>query len=742
MSDGTAVADCARCRSILVRLARGGAMGLLLAVGLASAQEARPRIGLVLGGGGARGAAHIGVLEVLERLRVPVDCVAGTSMGALIAGAWVAGKSPAQLRVAMAEADWGDMFQDNPEYSELDFRNKRTMQRFLPGSEMGIQHGGVVTPPGFLLGQKIKLFLNRLVHADRGETEIEKLPLPLSLIAADIGTGERVVYRDGSLAQAMRASMSVPGLIAPAHYRDRRLVDGGLVDNLPVGEVRSLCRAEKVIAVDVGTPPLPGDQVSGMLGVAAQFITLLTQQNVNASVATLRAGDIYIQPKLDGIASSDFERHADAIGSGRDAAQAVAAALSRLSLDEAAYAQWQRGVRGPAPALPRVDDVEIAGLIHADRALLQRHLEQHVGQPLDPVALNRDLMRAYGDGYYETVDYTVQSINGRHLLRVMPVEKSWGPDYVRFGAQLDSSLQQGAAFQLRGGYQKTWINDRGGELLVTGEVGRLAGAGVEFFQPLTVGQGWFLDAAAAHARERIDLYNEDQRISEYLSSQTRLDLMTGYSLPRLGQLRAGWRWSRATRSLQTGIDILALYRSRPASGAQVTLDLDRFDRLYFPRKGWAVQASWFEASRGGYAMQKLDLRGAVPLEDFVLGGRLSWVGSYRGELPLRDAGTLGGFLNLTGYSTNQFIGDHVAYAHLRAERIIGRLPMGLRGDMRVGLALEAGKLLDPYTPMKHTDWLGSLALYLGGETPFGPVYVGLGRGRGASYNAYLFLGTP
>ncbi|MBL8301138.1 MAG: patatin-like phospholipase family protein, partial [Ideonella sp.] len=158
-----------------------------LAAGAALA-DTRPTVGLVLGGGGARGAAHIGVLEVLERLRVPVDCVAGTSMGALMAGAWAAGRSPAQMREAMATADWDDMFQDNPDYRELDFRNKRLSQRYLPGSETGIQAGGAVAPPGVVLGQKIKLFFNRLVRADLAEPAIEDLPIPLSILATDIGT--------------------------------------------------------------------------------------------------------------------------------------------------------------------------------------------------------------------------------------------------------------------------------------------------------------------------------------------------------------------------------------------------------------------------------------------------------------------------------------------------------------------------------------------------------------------------
>ena len=212
----------------------------------------RPKVGLVLGGGGARGAAHIGVLEELERLRIPVDCVAGTSMGALVAGAWASGLDAATLRSEMGKADWNDLFQDNPGYNDINYRSKRLAKRYLPGSEAGVTATGLVTPPGVVSGQKIKLFFNQLVRADAGDRLIEQLALPVSIIATDIGTGARVVFRNGSLTLAMRASMSVPGLMAPLEYDGRKLVDGGLVDNLPIQEVRDLCGAEIVIAVNVG----------------------------------------------------------------------------------------------------------------------------------------------------------------------------------------------------------------------------------------------------------------------------------------------------------------------------------------------------------------------------------------------------------------------------------------------------------------------------------------------------------
>ncbi len=531
----------------------GTAALLLLAAGLAQAQDGRPTVGLVLGGGGARGAAHIGVLEVLDRLRVPVDCVAGTSMGALIAGAFVAGKSPAQLREAMAGADWDDMFQDNPAYTDLDYRNKRSMQRFLPGSEVGIRDGGVVTPPGFLLGQKIKLFLNGMVHADSGETEIEKLPLPLSLIAADIGTGERVVYREGSLSQAMRASMSVPGLMAPLDYRGRKLVDGGLVDNVPISEVRERCGAEVVIAINVGSPLLKPADITGLLSVSAQMVGILTEQNVTQSLATLRSGDIYIRPELGNLTAGDFERSEEAANYGRAAALAAIEQLQRLAVDEPTYAAWQARWLHPATDVPRVDDIEIAGLKTVNPATVQRYVEQQLGKPLDTASLNRDLLRTYGDGYYEGVDYTLLRQRDRNVLRITPIEKGWGPDYLRIGINLNTTLNSGSTYGLRAAYQKTWLNRLGGELLLAAELGSDTGVSADFYQPIDAAQRFFVEARAALRRERSGIYVDDQRIAEYREDIRRLDLDAGINIGLLGQARLGWREERLDIRIDTGV---------------------------------------------------------------------------------------------------------------------------------------------------------------------------------------------
>lgn len=279
-------------------------------------------------------------------------------------------------------------------------------------------------------------------------------------------------------------------------------------------------------------------------------------------------------------------------------------------------------------------------------------------------------------------------------------------------------------------------------MLTTAELGSVTGLSTEWYQPVTRQQGLFVTAAAEYRRERTDYFIIEQRIAEYRSLRTRVDLLAGINFDLLGQLRLGWRAQSAKHRLETGLDIFSAVPEHGSRGWLVALDMDRLDRLYFPRRGWAAQATWFDSRNSGYSRLSVEGRAAMPLQDWVVAGRAAWVGSPRGSLPLHDAAKLGGFLNLTAFGAGQLLGDEVSYAHVRAERIIGRLPAGLRGDMRIGFALEAGKVAQPYTLQRRNGWLHSLAVYLGGETPLGPVYVGLGRGSDGMANAYLFVGTP
>lgn len=723
-------------------MARGIAAAGLAGTAFVAAAEP-PRIGLVLGGGGARGAAHIGVLEVLEQLRVPVHCAAGTSMGALVAGAWAAGTSTARMRDELTAADWNALFLDLTAYRELSLRNKQLVQRFLPGTEIGVGAQGLAAPPGVVAGQKIKLFFNQIVRAELGEPDLSALALPVAIIATDIGSGERVVLRDGPLTQAMRASMSVPGLLSPAEVDGRRLVDGGLVDNLPVDEVRRLCRPDVVIAVNVGSPLLKAEDVGSLLTVTAQMINILTEQNVARSIAQLTPRDIYIRPDLDGVGAADFERHAGTAERGRIAALALAPRLSALALAPADYARWQQRFAQTTRVPPRVDVIEVGGMARVQAANVRRHLHQQPGQPLDTRQLAADLVRVQGEGDFEQVDYRLVREGERNVLHIDATEKRWGPQYLRMGLALSSTLGQGPSYALRMGWHRTWINAHGGELLAVGELGNTNGASLEWFQPLAPASRWFADTSLLHRRQRLDLFAGNSRVSEYAIEQSGLALALGLRLDDLGELRLGAHATRWRPSLSTGLPLLRSDPSR-SHGLAVSLDIDRLNRRFFPTEGWALKVGLTDhAGRdGGYARATLDLRHARSHGPWVFGSRLFWAGSPRGRLPAHDGASLGGFLNLSAYSPNQVAGDSAHYAHLRAERVLGHMPLGMRGDLRLGAALELARVGDSFVPTHHAGTLHSLAAYVGGDTPFGPIYLGLAHSFSGLTNAYLFIGAP
>ncbi|MFZ2268011.1 MAG: patatin-like phospholipase family protein [Azonexus sp.] len=717
-------------------------LGLLVAATVQAADApARPRIGLVLGGGGARGAAHIGVLEVLQELQVPVDCVAGTSMGALVAGAYAAGMAPATMRRELARADWDDMFVDNPDYSEMSHRNKNVARQFLAGSESGVSADGVSYQGGVVAGQKIKLFFNQLIRANQGERTIEELPLPLSVVATDIGTGERVVFRDGPLSKAMRASMSVPGLLAPLDYQGRKLVDGGLVDNVPIGEARERCQADVVIAVNVGMPLLKSAEVGSLLTVSAQMVNILTEQNVSRSLATLKAGDIYIRPELTGFSPGDFARNGEIADRGRAAAEALAPQLRQLALGAEAYAAWWKKIEVRDRVSPRIDAVEIVGLKRINPAVVERYLHVEPGQTIRPGAINRDLLRMYGDGWYESVDYTVLSQRERNILRVMPVEKGWGPDYLRFAINMQADNSQGSTFGVRAAYHKTWLNALGGELLVSTDIGSTSRLTANWYQPLDPAQRFFVEAGAGVEQSRLNIYQDDRRIAQYKINDATLGLSLGHNVGLLGPVRLGW----VERHRQFAPDIGSSLLPRADQGFggwKAGLDFDQFDRLHFPTRGWSAQVSLFDSPQLGYSRFDADLRAAFSLGGNVLNGRLRHTASPKGVLPVYDAGTLGGFLNLTAFAPNQILGDNISYAGLRAEKILGRPPLGLRGDLRLGLALEVAYAGTRFTETNRRGILDSTALYLGGDSPLGPIYVGFGYSTSRVSNLFLFIGTP
>lgn len=698
-----------------------------------------PRIALVLGGGGARGAAHIGVLEVLERERIPFACVVGTSMGGLVAGAYAAGLSSEEMREKLNKADWTDLFLDSADYSQLGYRKKRVTNRFLSGTELGLTKRGVQIKPGVIAGTKIKLFFNLLVGADYSARNIEEMPLPVALVATDIGTGEKFVFTEGSLPLAMRASMSVPGLMTPIDYQGHKLVDGGLVDNLPIEVARDLCNPDIIIAVNVGTPLKPADQIGSLLSVTAQMIDILAKQNVAHSISTMRPNDIYLAPALGDFSAADFSHYGKAADIGKAAAEAQLKKLQEYSVDEKTYAAWRNDKKRSQDAI-QIDEIAINPLKHQSPDYIKAHIHQQPQTALNRERLEQDLIRLYGDGFYEDVDYNIDSKNNKNTLRINARETIWSSDYFAFGFDINNEYRQGTSFDLRGAYRSTWINHHGGEFFGSVDIGSNPGFEAEFYQPLNYRQTFFVQPSLYRKSELFNLFLNDDKIAEYKLIRNYSELAVGKNLDLNGQIKVGWReYDLKSTSDLSSVDLGNFHEKY--GGLLVDVNIDRLNRLHFPSRGWSTRITYFDSQHQNYGKLSSEFNFAYQLNNFVLAGRTTYVRSTFGQLPAMDAAYLGGFLNLSAFASNQIIADNALYTHLRGERIIGRMPLGFNGDLRLGIGLETAKLKGAYTFDETDSWLNSAVIYLGGETPLGPAYLGVGFSDHGKLNLYMQVGA-
>src|SRR3954469_14792179 len=480
----------------------------------ASKGPATPRIGLVLSGGGARGLAHVGVLKVLDELRVPVHCVTGTSMGAIVGGAYAAGTPAAELEAFVRNADWDEVFRDSPPRAEISTRRKIDEYKTLFAPEYGVNGTGLVLPKGVIAGVSIEGFFRQLTEPAIGIVDFDKLPIPFRAVAADIETGEAVVLSHGSLARAMCASMSVPGALAPVQIDGRLLVDGGIANNLPIEEARKLC-ADVVIAVNISTPALKREDITSAFSVAGQLINFLGKVNVERQLKSLGSRDVLIAPQLGDISAASFDRSADAIRTGEEATRALADVLGRYSVTEEQYRTLRRRQTAERKPLGAVDDIRFEGLRRTNPAVLRGLISSKPGEPLTEEKISGDLRRIYGRGDFESVDYQIRPESDRRVLVIQPQEKDWGPDYLRFGVGLATDFQGQNDFNILAQYRRTWLNRLGGEWLSEAQIGRNTFFATEFIQPVEERGRYFVAPYAKFSQDQRAVFVGDQRASEY-----------------------------------------------------------------------------------------------------------------------------------------------------------------------------------------------------------------------------------
>jgi NTE family protein len=726
-------------------------IALLLAAQVAHALPAgetradSPRIALALSGGGARGIAHVGVLKVLEELRVPVHCVIGTSMGAIVGGTFASGRSPQEMEALVLGADWTEIFRDQPPRRETAIRRKIDDYKPLFGFELGLRDGELALPKGVIAGVSIEAFFRAMAQPAAAITDFDKLPVPFRAVATDIETGAAVVLGRGSVAQAMRASMSVPGAIAPVEIDGRLLVDGGLADNLPIEEARRLC-GDVVIAVNISTPPLRRDQITSAGGVTAQMINFIGLHTVKEQLKSLTPKDVLIAPELGDISSSSFDRARDAIRIGEQATRAMSHQLQRYSLPAEQYAAQRAPQLAAAADQFTVDEVRVEGLSRTNPAVVQTLVESKPGEPLTERAVATDLRRIFGTGDYEAISYRiVGGGDGPRAMLIEPTEKSWGPGYVRFGLALASHSSGDNQFNLLGQYRRTWLNRLGAEWLSEAQIGQHTFFATEWYQPLEEDGRWFVAPTFYWGVRTRGVFVDEDKVADYRVTLTQAGVDGGVRLGTWGQLRTGIAGSKVNARVDTGSQLLPSVRETSA-GPRASLFVDQTDQAWFPREGYGLIGTAYRAttalgSDASYSRAELSGRAAKSWGSHTFYLSASGGSALGSDMPAFESFTLGGPLRLSAFRVDEFSGREYAFGRLLYYNRAVTLPELLGSGVFIGGSAEIARMTDRAAGLPPAGTVWSASTFLAAVTFLGPGYVGFGVGPGR-WSLYLLLGAP
>jgi NTE family protein len=723
--------------------------------GSAAAPGARPRIGLVLSGGGARGLAHVGVLEVLERAHVPIDAIAGTSMGAIIGGLYASGMTAAELEAELTRLNWDRVFAARVDRQQLSQRRKEEDFEISPVIEVGMNPDGEFRVPlGALSSRGLETLLRRFTLPVRGVVDFDKLPIPFRALATDMESGQQVVLSFGDLALALRSSMSVPGAFAPTDVDGRILGDGGLVNNLPVDVARAM-GVDVVIAVNVGTPLAGRDTLGSAGGLTAQMINILTEQNVQRSLATLTARDVLIVPDLGPLTSSDFNRTRDLIAQGEKGAQVVAADLARLSIGPDAYAAWRAAhPRGPAPQA-MLSFVRFEGSAVTNPKRFAAQLESAPGQPFDPERAERDARRLAASGDYVRADYQLVSTSEGDGLVFDLEDKPWGPHYFRIGLNLSTDFTGGSAFNIKISHNRHWLDANGSEWRNQFQIGAVPRWATELYHPLnwTLGlsNDWFVAGSASIERRQAAVYNPDSgdERGRFRRTTGRVGVDLGQPWGRLGEVRFGL----THLALRSDPDILAADYVGPRepattreNGLRFGVVIDQLDYANFPQSGYRLEAEAVTGRRYGTVSERFtrfetQFSQAATWGAHTLAVNGQWLDAGQSASATVGRYSLGGFNNLSGYKPGQIDGNYVLFGRLSYYKRLETVPVLARGYF-VGGTLEAGNAWDRRSSMRLSDLRSGMSAFFGADTGLGPLYFGLTYAPRGEAGLYLFIGRP
>jgi NTE family protein len=710
-----------------------------------AAQPERPRIGLALGGGGARGGAHIGVLKVLEELRVPVDCIAGTSMGALVGATFAAGALPERIEHEFRAINWAATLGAEGQRRMIPIQRKLAGTTYSNTIEFGIRNWRLQGDGGFLSTQNVEELLRLLIGGARDITDFDALPVPFRAVATDLAAGEMVVLGEGDLTRAMRASMAVPGLFAPVIEDQQVLADGGLLRNLPVDVARELC-ADVVIAVVLQAPPPQLEELQSLFILAGRSIDAMITANERFQLATLEPKDVAIVVPVADIRAGDFHRVRETIPLGENAARQAAGALQRYALPEEEYRRWREHVRQPEGPPVLVEEIRFRPLTHASPEYLASRLTIQPGEEVTLAMLESDMNRVFASGDFARVDYRFLPGDGKgQIVEIDAVERP-DPDFLRFDLGLAGSAGGGMLFALRADHRREWVNEFGGQWRNALQLGQLSEIETAFYQPLDVDQRFYLEPGLSFTRSLEDIYDDGNRIERYdlFEGQARFDV--GMNLGNTARVHTGLRWGIAKFNVDIGTaSLIDRERARDASVVIGAL-YDSRDADALPTRGSFAQLELISSGK--------ILGGEQSYEMFegVIGHSARWgpsvlqlaVGGGRrlsGELPRYRDFSIGGVRSFPAFERGQLRGEGYWSGSASWLLRLGDIQPQLGQAVYGGFGLQAARVSDRLDGINEGTILGA-SFTLSARTPVGPLLLSLGAADNGSVQLHLALGRP
>ncbi len=701
----------------------------------------RPKIALVLSGGGARGFAHVGVLRVLKEMRVPVDFVVGTSMGAVVGGAYAAGRSVEDIEDIVRNTSWETVLADRPARDALDFRRREEDVTLPSRIEFAVTKSGFTFPPSAAGNSALEQALTRLLPNGMKSEHVNHLPIPFRSVASDLVTGEMVELSDTPLFITLRASLAVPGMFAPVHINKRLVVDGGLVRNLPIDMARKM-GADIIIAVNVGTPLAEEKELGSAISVAQQMIQILTEQNVQRSLKELEKNDILISPDLSGINFLDFDEHHNAMLAGDIATRQLDKKLAPLSTSIEDYRLYEqmRTAESKAPDTSlKITSIEISGSKNINPNILLKQSGLQINEVTSEEKILQVTGKLYGRGDLDHVEVEMEDHPGGRDVVIKTHEAVWSKNRMRLGIELSSDFRDSHKFSLGAMHVASSINSWGGEGRIVAKIGADRQLGGQFFQPLGEGNEWYIAPSLQSDASSTDIFSEGRNV-RYGYHGSSVSFPLGRQLGNWGDIQIGLR--------RESVEVKQLLPEEVGSALKVyqnteflNFRIDTLDSLAYPTRGNFFTLNWERAQAHQYKQKATLNSSIIGMSAFTQG---EWAGHVYGEWSRSQGDTaplsLGGFLRLSGMPADSLSNKTVALGRVVVAHRIGSMPAALGGAVRLGFSAELGGGFGQGEAIKFSKIKRSSSAFVAFDTRFGPLYFGAGATQGAGSTFYLFLG--